>query len=51
MCASQKVRTLAHILTVRNKHEKLEGNGEAGFDTPFMIQSHTESMKEIEGAL
>jgi hypothetical protein len=25
---------------VRNKHEKLEGKGEASFDTPFMIQSH-----------
>jgi hypothetical protein len=31
--------------------KKLEGKGEASFDTPFMIQSHAESMKEIVGAL
>ena len=37
-------------LTVRNKHEKLEGKGEASFDTPFMIQSHVESIKKIVGA-
>ena len=30
--------------TVRNKHEKLEGKGEASFDTPFKIQSHAESI-------
>ena len=33
---------------IRNKHEKLEGNGEASFDNPFMIQSHAESMKKIQ---
>ena len=37
-------------LTVRNKQEKLEGKSEAIFDTQFMIQSHTESMKKILGA-
>ena len=31
--------------------KKLEGKGEARFDTPFMIQSHAESMKKIVGAL
>ena len=36
---------------VRNKHEKLEGKGEASFDTPFMIQSYAESRKKIVGAL
>ena len=37
--------------TVRNKHEKLESKGEPSFDSPFMIQSHAESMKKIVGAL
>ena len=37
--------------TVRNKHEKLEGKDEASFDTPYMMKSHAESMKEIAGAL
>ena len=37
--------------TIRNKDEKMEGKGEASFDTPFMIQSHAESMKKIVGAL
>ena len=36
--------------TVRNKHEKLEGKDKASFDTPFMIQSHAESMKVIRGS-
>jgi hypothetical protein len=27
------------------------GKGEASFDTPFIIQSHAESMKKIVGAL
>ena len=35
---------------VRNKHEKLEGKGNASFEIPFMIQNHTESMKKIVGA-
>ena len=39
------------LRTVRNKHEKLERKGEASFDTPFMIQSHAESMKTIVGDL
>ena len=30
-----------------SKNKKLEGKGEASFDTPFMIQSRAESMKEI----
>ena len=34
-----------------NKDEKLEGKGEASFDTPFLIQSHAESMKIIVEAL
>jgi hypothetical protein len=34
-----------------SKRLKLKGKGEASFDTPFMIQSHAESMKEIVGAL
>ena len=33
--------------TAINKHERLERKGEASFDTPFMIQSHAESMKTI----
>ena len=33
--------------TIRNKYEKLEGKGEASFDTPFMTQSHAESVKKI----
>ena len=37
--------------TVRNKHGKLEGKGEASFDTTFMIKSHAKSMKKIVGAL
>ena len=37
--------------TVIKKHEKLEGKGEASFDTTSMIQSHAESMKKIVGAL
>ena len=39
------------IHTTRNKHEKLEGKGEASFDNPFMMQSHAESMKKIVEAL
>ena len=31
--------------------EKLEGKGEASFDTLFVIQSHAESMEKIVGAL
>ena len=31
---------------MRNKLEKMEGQGETIFDTPFMIQSHAESMKK-----
>ena len=38
------------IQTIRNKHEKLEGKGEARFETPYMIESHSESMKRIVGA-
>jgi hypothetical protein len=45
------VKFFTRHTTVRNKHEKLEGKGEASFDTPFMIQSHTESMKKIVGVL
>ena len=37
--------------TVRNKQEKLEGKGEASFDTPFMIQNYAENIKKIMGAL
>ena len=38
--------------TIRNKQEKLEGKGEASFDTPFMIlQNHAENMKKILGGL
>ena len=37
--------------TIRNKLEKLEIKVEAVFDTPFMIQTHAESMKTIVGAL
>ena len=37
--------------TIRNKHEKLDGKGEGIFVTPFMIQSHAESLKKIVGAL
>ena len=33
------------IHTTRNKHEKLEGKGEASFDNPFMMQSHAERRK------
>ena len=36
--------------TVRNNWEKLEHIGEAIFDIPFMIQSHTESVRKILGA-
>ena len=45
LCASYTTQT------VRNKHEKLEGKGEASFHTPFMKQSDTESTKKIAGAL
>ena len=40
------IRTLNNTppIPARNKHEKLEGKGEARFDIPFMIQSHAESM-------
>ncbi len=40
----QKVHFLEDNITkiFRSKHEKLEGKGEASFDTPFMIQNHTE---------
>ena len=31
--------------TVKNKQEKLEGKGEDIFDTPFIIKSHAESIK------
>ena len=48
MTANQHSQT---TWTVRNKHEKLECKGEASFDTPFMIQSHAESIKKIVGAL
>ena len=33
--------------TVRNKFEILKRKGEANFDTPFIIQSHAESIKKI----
>ena len=37
--------------TVRIKHDKLEGKSEGIFVTPFIIQSHAESLKKILGAL
>ena len=33
------------------KWEKLEHKDKAIFDIPFMIQSHAESMKKIQGAI
>ena len=33
--------------TIKKKQEKLESKGEDIFDTPFIIQSHAESMKNI----
>ena len=40
-----------HHLDRQKKWKKLEHEGEANFDIPFMIQSHAESMKKILGAL
>ena len=51
---SESIKQMNQIIlryTARNKLEKLEGKGEASFDTPFMIQSYAKSMKEIMGVL
>ena len=32
--------------TIRNQHKKLEGTGEASFDTQIMTLSHADSKKE-----
>jgi hypothetical protein len=42
-----KKKTVHTNQTIRNQHKKLEGTGEASFDTQIMTLSHADSKKKI----